>query len=386
MRLKALDRQVIVITGASSGIGLTTARMAAKVGAKLVLSSRNAQALEKIVGEIQAEGGTAISVVADVADPAAVRQIADAAIAGFGGFDTWVNNAGVSIYGRLTEVPIAEQRRLFETNYWGVVHGSREAADHLRERGGAIINVGSVLSERSIPLQGAYCASKHAVKGFTDSLRMELEEQGAPISVTLIKPSAINTPYTRHARSHLAVHPQNPPPVYDPEVVAKAILRCAVAPRRDVYVGGAGKMFSLMETFMPRVTDRYMEKTMFAQQHGDRPNEVSDHLDAPTTSEGEERGDYDGMVMKHSAYTAAALHPIAALAMGVGAVGIIASVLAGRSRAARGRRASSWTAIEDQEHANARVSQEARDLQASSRADRLGLDHEVEASPYEYVR
>ncbi len=386
VHLKPLAAQIIVITGASSGIGLATARMAARAGAKLVLSSRNAEALEKIVGEIQAEGGSAISVVADVADEAAVRQIADAAIAGFGGFDTWVNNAGVSIYGRISEVPVAEQRRVFETNYWGVVHGSREAAEHLKTRGGgAIINVGSVLSDRSIPLQGAYSASKHAVKGFTDSLRMELEEEGAPISVTLIKPAAINTPYTKHARSYLPTHPTNPPPVYDPQVVAKAILRCAVTPRRDVFAGGFGKMFSLMETFMPRATDRYMEKTMFAQQHGEGPNEPTDHLDAPTTAEGEERGDYAGMVMKHSAYTAASLHPMAALAMGVGAVGIIASVLAGRRGSARRRQASTWSAIEDQEHANASVGVAARDLQASARADRLGINAEVEASPYEYV-
>ncbi|HYE06618.1 MAG TPA: SDR family NAD(P)-dependent oxidoreductase, partial [Planctomycetota bacterium] len=140
--LKPLAEQIMVITGASSGIGLATARLAAKAGAKLVLSSRNADALQKIVAEVQAAGGEAISVVADVADEKAVRQIADAAIAGFGGFDTWVNNAGVSIYGRITEVPVAEQRRVFETNYWGVVHGSREAAEHLRTRGGAIINVG----------------------------------------------------------------------------------------------------------------------------------------------------------------------------------------------------------------------------------------------------
>ncbi|HYE05841.1 MAG TPA: SDR family NAD(P)-dependent oxidoreductase, partial [Planctomycetota bacterium] len=254
--------------------------------------------------------------------------------------------------------------------------------------GGAIINVGSVLSDRAIPLQGAYTASKHAVKGFTDSLRMELEEAGAPISVTLVKPAAINTPYTKHARSYLPTHPRNPAPLYDPQVVAKAILRCAVAPRRDVYVGGFGRMYALMEMFMPRATDRYMEKTMFAKQQGDAPNEATDHLEAPTTAEGEERGDHAGMVLKHSAYTAAALHPVAALAMGVGVVGIIASVMCGRRAPApeqRRRAPSTWTAIEDQEHANAGVSPEARDLEASARADRLGINAEVETSPYEYV-
>ncbi|HEX8920718.1 MAG TPA: SDR family oxidoreductase, partial [Pyrinomonadaceae bacterium] len=185
VQLKKLGEQIIVITGASSGIGLVTARTAARQGAKLVLAARSEDALRQLVDEIKMEGGEAISVVADVGQEQDVRRIAEAAIQRFGGFDTWVNNAGVSIYGRVLEVSMEDHRQLFETNYWGLVHGSRVAAEHLRTRGGAIINVGSSLSDRAIPLQGTYCASKHAVKGYTDVLRMELEEEDAPISVTL---------------------------------------------------------------------------------------------------------------------------------------------------------------------------------------------------------
>ena len=231
LTLKPLDEQVIVITGASSGIGLVTARMAARAGAKVVLAARNAEALQELEREINQLGGEAIHVVADVGVESDVRSIADAAIARFGGFDTWVNDAGVSVYGRIEQVTTEDLRRVFETNFWGVVYGSRIAAEHLKQRGGgALINLGSTLSDRAIPLQGIYVASKHAVKGFTDAMRMELEDQGAPISVTLIKPAAIDTPYTEHAKNYLPNEPKNPPPVYAPETVARAILHAAVYP------------------------------------------------------------------------------------------------------------------------------------------------------------
>src|SRR5205085_8956246 len=168
VQLKKLNEQVVVITGASSGIGLATARMAAKQGARLVLAARTEEALKQLADEITQAGGAAIYVVADVGREEDVRRIAAEAVARFGGFDTWVNDAGVSIYGKITDVPTEDLRRLFETNFWGVVYGSRAAAEHLRTRGGALINVGSALSDRALPLQGMYCASKHAVKGFTD--------------------------------------------------------------------------------------------------------------------------------------------------------------------------------------------------------------------------
>ncbi len=214
IRLKPLDQQVVVITGASSGIGLATARMAAAKGARLVLVARNDVALKEVVDEIRDQGGQAIHVAVDVASEGDVRRIADEAVAAFGGFDTWVNNAGVSVYGRTHEALIDDLRRTFETNFWGVVYGSRVASQHLRERGGAIINIGSELSDVPAPLQGMYSASKHAVKGWTDAMRMELQDEGAPISVTLIKPAAIDTPYADHAGNEMDDHPQHVPPVF----------------------------------------------------------------------------------------------------------------------------------------------------------------------------
>jgi len=320
LKLKKLAKQVVVITGASSGIGLVTARVAAKRGARLVLNARNEEALRQITEEINATGGEAVYVAGDVGKFEDVRRIADGAVSRFGGFDTWVNNAGVSIYGHVLDQSLEDQQRLFDTNYWGVVHGSMIACGHLRTGGGALITVGSVLSDRAIPIQGTYCASKHAVKGYTDALRMELEEEGAPISVTLIKPSAIDTPYRQHAKNLLPVEPLNPPPVYAPETVAEVILHCAENPERDVYVGGGGKALSAAGYYAPRVTDKVMEATMFDLQMSDQPRlaDRKDSLHAPS-EDGLERGGYPGHVAESSVYTKASLHPVVTGAVIAGA-------------------------------------------------------------------
>ena len=174
MKLKKLSEQVVVITGASSGIGLVTARKMAERGARLVLAARSANALTTLVEEITTRGGQAISVVADVGNQDDVKRIAREAIERFGGFDTWVNNAGVGIFGKIEDTPIEDMRKLFETDFWGVVYGSLEATSHLRAQGGALINLGSVVSERAVIMQGVYSSAKFAVKGFTDALRLEL--------------------------------------------------------------------------------------------------------------------------------------------------------------------------------------------------------------------
>ncbi len=323
IKLKNLDEQVVVITGATSGIGLVTARMAAMRGAKLVLAARNEDALRQLTDEINESGGEAIYVAADVGSEADVQKIADQAIGRFGRFDTWINNAGVSIYGRLVDISTEDHRQLFDTNYWGVVHGSVIAAEHLRKNGGALINIGSTLSDRAIPIQGAYCASKHAVKGFTDALRMELEYENAPVSVSLIKPSAIDTPYKEHAKNYLDVKPENPPPVYAPETVARTILFCAENPERDVFVGAGGKAFSMFGKYAPRTTDKVMEMTMFDIQKTDKPADSEKESGLYTAASNlEERGGYEGYVAESSLYTKASLHPVvtgaALLAVGAG--------------------------------------------------------------------
>ena len=320
IRLKRLNDQVMVITGATSGIGLATAKRAAERGARVVLCSRNEPSLQEAVAQIEQSGGTARAVVADVSRPEEVERLAASAVEEFGSLDTWVNNAGVSFYGRLTEVALEDMRQLFEVNFWGMVHGTRAAVPRLRRSGGALINLGSIVSDRAIPLQGTYSASKHAVKGFTDALRMELEEEGAPISVTLIKPSAVDTPYFQHAKNYMDVQPKPPAPVYAPEVVANAILRAAEHPIRDITIGGGGRVLSALGTALPRLTDFYMERAMFDAQRSDTPAEgFEGNLFGSAGGENLERGGYHGHVMQSSMYTQAALSPARALiAAGLG--------------------------------------------------------------------
>jgi len=329
IELRSLSAQVLVITGASSGIGLVTARMAARRGARLVLAARSEEALKQLTAEINSGGGEATYVSADVGREEDVRRIADKANERFGGFDTWVNNAGVSIYGNLLDVSIEDMRRLFDTNLWGVVYGSLIAAERLRTRGGAIINVGSTLSDRAIPVQGIYSASKHAVKGFTDALRMELEAEGAPVSVTLIKPGAIATPYTEHAKNYMEREPTVPPPVYAPEVVAEAILHCAENPERDMFAGGGGKAISMSGQYAPRVTDKVMEWSMFEMQKSDEPPLRSPEESGLYKASGDlrERGRYDGPVFERSIYTKATIHPFVTGAIIAGAGIALAALL-----------------------------------------------------------
>ncbi|WP_181305616.1 SDR family oxidoreductase [Rufibacter sp. XAAS-G3-1] len=317
--LKPLHEQVIVITGASSGIGLATARAAAKKGATVVLAARNREALIAIEQEIRNEGGKAFHCVADVGRKEEVQWIADVALHECGGFDTWVNDAGVSIYGRLDEVSDEDNRRLFDTNFWGIVYGSLVAAQHLRTKGGAIINLGSEVSDIAIPLQGMYAASKHAVKAFTDALRIELMEDKAPVSVTLIKPAGIDTPYPEHAKNYTHKALTLPAPVYAPEEVAAAILHAAVHPHRDIMVGGGGKAMSALNKRFPGAMDWISSKIMSKEQVEDAPPvNRSGSLHQPSTA-GNVRGNYKGHVMKTSLYTRAVMHPVATSAIFVAA-------------------------------------------------------------------
>jgi short-subunit dehydrogenase len=327
VKLKPLAEQVVVIVGASSGIGLVTARMASERGAKVVLAARNEEELVKAVEAIRRNAGRAAHVVADVTDPRQVERIGETALHQFGRIDTWVNNAAVSMYGTIMELELDDMRRQMDVNFWGQVHGCRAAVRYLRREGGALINVASVLADRAIPLQGIYCAAKHALKAFTDALRMELEADGVPITITLIKPASIDTPFFEKARNYLDESPQPVPPVYAPEVVARAILAAAERSVRELVAGGAAGMLSLGQALSPRLTDRYLERYGFRQQQTGRPAapRESNNLYAPLSQDGGERGhNWNGRVHERSFYTEARLQPgrAALLAAGLGLVAL----------------------------------------------------------------
>lgn len=288
--LKPVSEQVIVITGASSGIGLATALEAAKQGAKVVLAARSERTLEEVATRIQAAGGQAVVAVADVSRREDVERIAEVAVAAFGRVDTWVNNAAVSAYGPLEVVKEDDARRIFDVNFWGVVHGCMVALPLLRQNGGALINVGSEVSEAVAPLQGIYSASKHAVKGYTDSLRIELLEAGEDrVSITLIQPTAVDTPFAQHARNYMEVEPKLPSPQIAPEDVAEAILKAAREPERDIKVGGTAVLKTTMAKVLPSLADKLGTHVVDQQKTQEPPRDPEGTLYAPGES-GHTRG------------------------------------------------------------------------------------------------
>jgi NAD(P)-dependent dehydrogenase (short-subunit alcohol dehydrogenase family) len=335
--MRPLREQVVVLTGASSGIGRETAVELGRRGASVVLAARSEEGLRDVAREVAAAGGRALPVPTDVADWPQVERLAPAAGDHFGRIDTWVNNAAVALYGRLTALPVEDMRQQMEINYWGQVYGSLTAVRHLRRRGGALVNVGSALSDRAIPLQGNYCAAKHAIKAFTDTLRMEIEEEGLPISVTLVKPASIDTPFFDKAKTYLGYEPRPIPPVYVPEVVARVIVHAAQHPVREVGAGGGAAKVSAAR-FAPRLADRYMERHVFDAQKARRAatSERPSNLHAPLPSDGGARGRiWKGHTRRSSVYTKAVLHPAAALVSGLVAAAGVATMLRAATAATR---------------------------------------------------
>ena len=328
---KPLDQQAIVITGATSGIGLATARRAAKAGACVFLIARGEADLKVLVEELQAEGARVAYAVADVADYDALSGAADKCRRLFGGFDTWVNNAGTAIYGPIRETTLEDQHRLFETNYWGVVNGSLIAVEHLKARpyGGTIINVGSVLGDAPMPVQGIYSASKHAVKGFTNALRMELIREKAPIAITLIKPAAVDTPYLKHARNLTGYAVQNPQPVYSARVVADTILWCATHKIREITVGGGGRVISSFYALLPGLAEPIFARfaPVAMRDRGSAYQPYDDGLYDPTEDGLDEKVHYP-MVRQFSALAEVRKHPgISAGALALVATAAVATLL-----------------------------------------------------------
>ena len=338
-KLKPLADQVIVITGASSGIGLATARTAARAGAKVLMVARSEDVLRGLVAELQGEGAQVEAKAADVGDAAGVEAAAAYAVEVFGRIDTWVNDAGSAIYGKVLDTPLDEQEALFRTNYFGVVNGCVAAVPRLKG-GGALITVGSLASDMPAPPMGVYSATKHAVKAYVETLRMELQADGVPIAVTLVKPAGIDTPIGQHAENHGGARGQEageaqiPPPVYDPQLVADAILDCAVHPRREVTVGGVGRaqvLFSqhfpaLYEWLAPRVAKGAYSPT----KEQPKPSNLKWGVGA-----GRERSGEHPHARRTSLYTAAALHPRTTATVGLGGLALAAGLIwARRDRAA----------------------------------------------------
>lgn len=300
---RKLSEQVVVVTGASSGIGRQTALRFGAAGASVVLAARSGDALQDVADAIRGRGGKALVVVTDVSRVEQIERLATAAEERFGRIDTWVNNAAIEEFATFESHDIADIESLIRTNLLGTMYGTQAALARMRGHGeGTIINVGSVESRRALPLQSVYAATKHGVKAFTEALRMELAYEKSAIDVVLILPSSIDTPLFEHARSKIGAEPRPAPPVYDPGIVAEAIVFAAEHPRKEIVIGGGGKMLTLLDRFFPSVTDRMMTTggVMFRAQKSRRPKRTPDNFDRPSATH-RVRGGY--RAFRRSLYT-----------------------------------------------------------------------------------
>jgi len=270
-----------VITGASSGVGRATARAFASKGARLALVARGAEGLEQVQGEVERLGAEALALPADVASAEQVEAAAAAAEERFGPPDVWVNSAMVSVFAPVAELRPEEIEQVTRVTYLGTVHGTLSALRHMLPRNrGTIVQVGSALAQRSIPLQAAYCAAKHAVDGFTESLRCELLHDASRVRVTRVQLPALNTPHFSVVRTRLPRHPKPVPPIYQPEIAARAVVWAAEHPRRELRVGFSTTKALLANKVVPGLLDRYLARKGYeAQQTGravdpDRPNNL----------------------------------------------------------------------------------------------------------------
>ena len=290
-----MQEQTVVITGASGGIGRATARLFGERGARVVLIARGQAGLDAAAADVAKAGGTPLAITADVADYRQVAAAARQAEDHFGPIDVWVNDAFTSVFAPFSEITPDEFRRVTEVSYLGYVHGTRAALERMRPRDhGTIVQVGSALGQRSIPLQSAYCGAKHAVNGFTSALRCELLHEGSGVQITVVQMPAVNTPQFSWVRSRLPRHPQPVPPIYQPEVAARAVLFAADHPgRKQYWVGMSTTATLLAEKFASPLLDRYLARTAYdSQQTGEasphwKPGNLWHPLDAaPGTDHG----------------------------------------------------------------------------------------------------
>jgi NAD(P)-dependent dehydrogenase (short-subunit alcohol dehydrogenase family) len=277
VRKKPLSEQVVVVTGASSGLGRAIARGAGERGARVVVTARNEEALDNCVAEIERAGSEAVAVPADCAELEQVERVVARAVERFGRIDTYVANAIVTVYSEAARLEPEELRRVLDVNFFGVVYGFWASLPHLRTSKGTFLHVSSALAYRGIPLQAAYCASKAGLRAFLESARVEEQKAGTGVAVSLVLPGAINTPQFDRDRQKIGYQPQPVPPIYQPEPFADATLRCAERPARELPVGWGAQKLLWGQKLAPQAGDWVLRRTGWKSQHTDEPKP----LDAP---------------------------------------------------------------------------------------------------------
>jgi NAD(P)-dependent dehydrogenase (short-subunit alcohol dehydrogenase family) len=345
MRKKPLAEQVVVVTGASSGLGRAIARGAGRRGARVVVTARNGPALDRCVSEIERAGGEALAVAADCAIQDEVNQVVEQAVDRFGRVDTYVANAIVTVYAETYRYEPEELRRVMDVNFYGQVYGYWASLPHLRDSRGTFVSIQSALAYRGIPLQGAYCASKAALRNFFDSARVEVRKAGWDVAISVVHPAAINTPQFDRDRQKIGKQPMPVPPIYQPEPFAEAVLHCCEHPVRELPLGWGAQKLLWGQKLSPRAIDLLLLRMGWKNQHTDERKPVGspDNLFETMPGDPGAHGRFDDRSRGSSAWTSLRLgltSPTAVLALlGLGAVAAgSAELRAGRSRRLTGVR------------------------------------------------
>jgi NAD(P)-dependent dehydrogenase (short-subunit alcohol dehydrogenase family) len=335
MKLNPIENQVVVLMGASSGIGRETALRLAKKGAKVVVAARSEAGLRSLEDEIRGLGGEARVVVAEVSEFEQVEAVAQSAVEEYGRLDTWVHLAAAGLFAPFDQAEPKEFKRVVDVDLMGQVYGAMAALPHIKREGrGALVHISSVVGKRSAPLQSAYSASKHGVEGFLESLRVELLQEGwNNIGVTNVMPAAINTPFFTKARTKLGVKPKGFPPIYQPGVVADAILYSAEKAPREIVAGGAGKGMLLTQRLSPRLMDAIMVRGGFGSQMTEEPKSTADPdgLFAPMKGQDRAEGDFSEQALPRSYLTWLDTHPALKWSVGVAVAAVIQNALRAKS-------------------------------------------------------
>lgn len=294
---------VVVVTGASAGVGRATVRAFAKEGAKVALLARNPDGLEGASREVEDAGGKTLAIPTDVADAEQVEEAARRVEEELGPIDVWVNDAMTTIFAPLKEISAREFRRATEVTYLGTVHGTMSALKRMLPRDrGTIVQVGSALSYRAIPLQAPYCGAKHAARGFTDSVRTELMHDGSNVHITMVQLPGLNTPQFDHCETKMPNHPMPVPPIYQPEVAADAIVWASRQRRREVFVGTSSVVTILGNKLLPGLGDRYLARTAYGSQQTNEPVEPDrpSNLFKPVPGDSGAHGSFDAQAYERS--------------------------------------------------------------------------------------
>ncbi|HET9528800.1 MAG TPA: SDR family oxidoreductase [Blastocatellia bacterium] len=326
--------EVVVITGASAGVGRAVAREFGKQKAKVGLLARGRDGLEAARAEIESLGGEAIVLPADVADPEQVEAAAERVERELGPIDIWINNAMVSVFSPVKEMTADEFKRVTDVTYLGTVYGTLAALRRMLDRDrGTIVQVGSALAYRGIPLQSAYCGAKHAIQGFTESLRCELLHDGSNIKLTMVQLPALNTPQFGWVKTRLPGKPQPVPPIYQPEVAARAIVWAAHNYRRELNVGITTSVVVLGNKIAPGIGDHYLARTGYESQQQDEPVEPNrrHNLWEPVPGDHGAHGEFGDRASEKSLQAWATTHPNR-IALAAGLVGVVCGAILGKMR------------------------------------------------------